>query len=146
MSWKTPAEIITVAEALTRIGLASLIDEANPYRFQQTFVGWDGYPTPFACGHTGVYGFGPIYDESKTNDHKGSARAYQERVRVSQHLCSGDVLFDFPVYRKTDSPTAWLDVVTVTAGRFCRVNSSMVISIDTIPDYKSTCLKLGFTA
>lgn len=150
MPRKTPAEIITVAEALTRIGRASLIDPANPYRFQEQYVGWDGYPTPFACGHTGVYGFGPLkkdvgFPDATDNDHKGSGRLYQGRVRVNQYLCSGEVLFSFPVYTKTTGRVTW-DTVVTPAGNFYQLNSSMVVSIDTIPDAKSTCLKLGFTA
>lgn len=152
MPQKKPAEVITVAEALTRIGLASLIDPANPYRFQEQYVGWDGYPTPFACGHTDTYGFGPLkkdcgYPDATDNDHKGSGRLYQERVRVNQFMCSGEVLFSFAVYRKADAGARvhW-DTVVTPHGNFYQLNSSMVVSIDTIPDSKSTCLKLGFTA
>ena len=132
------SEIITVAECLKRIGLEDLMVEGDG-GYTNSFVEWNGYPKPFACGHTGVYGFGPLkkdcgYPEVVENDHRGSGRLYQERVRVNQHSCSGDVLFSFPSYAKD------------FRGDFYRINSSMVISIDTIPDYKSTCLKLCFTA
>lgn len=132
-------EIITVAEALTRVGLADLIDdERHAYSFRERYVAWTGYPKPFACGHTARYGFGPLRSDmgepEVPNDNKGSGRAYQELVRVNQHHCSGDVLFSWASYAKSSN------------GGFYQLNSSVVVSIDEIPDYKSMCLKVGFTA
>jgi hypothetical protein len=135
---KTPVEVIPLAECLTRLNLADLIDQ----RTENLFVGWSGYPKPFPCGHTDVYGFGPMRRDGYgpdakevENDRKGSGREYQMHVRVNQYLCSGEVLFSFPRYSKS-----------YATGEFYEINSSVVISIDEIPDSKSTCLKVCITA
>lgn len=128
-------EIITMAECLKRIGLEDLVS-ADSWSQHNTFVEWNGYPRPFPCGHTDTYGFGPLrkdygFPEATENDSKGSGRLYQDRVRVNQYHCSGEVLFSFPCW---------------SHDKAFRLNHSMVISIDTIPDCKSTCLKVCFTA
>jgi hypothetical protein len=123
-------EIITEAEALRRVGLGDLApDETHHARY----VEWKGYPQPFHCGHTAVYGFGPLDDPEK-NDRRGSGRRYQENVRVSQHHCSGNVLFSW----------GGVGLSTRYDGRkyAYRLNSGMAVSVDTIPDTNSTCLKV----
>lgn len=63
-------EIITLREALDRLGLdiVSTADDA--------LIEWKGYPKPFACGHTRL-----------------AKEGYASTIRVSQHRCSGTVLF-----------------------------------------------------
>jgi len=67
-------EIITAAEALTRVGLGDLVTDSC----HRSRVEWAGYPRPFSCGHTGIYGSGPA-KEGLTPDRKGSHREYQEK-------------------------------------------------------------------
>lgn len=129
---KLTVEIITLKEALIRIGLEDLLSEEDSSEWGRANykVGWTGYPKPFSCGHTAVYGFGPL-DKPNTDERHGDGRRYQSRVRISQSLCSGHVLFSWALYSTTGS---------------YQLNSSVVISIDETPDSKDTCLRLGFTA
>lgn len=122
-------EIITVREALTRVYLEGLIPESD-YQ-ADSLVAWKGYPVPFACGHNGKRGFGPL-DESKENNSKGKGRRYQEQCRISQHFCSGAVLFNWQL---------------VAASKKHYLNGSVSVSIDHPPDCKiDTVLKLCFSA
>jgi hypothetical protein len=123
-------EVITLSEALKRINLADL-DKPS---YQSQFIGWTGYPRPFGCGHTGVYGFGPLKDGVAKTDRYGKDRIYQQTVRVNQHFCSGEVLFSFQSY-----------AFSSTSKSYYAICGSVVISIDQTPDSKDTCLKVGFT-
>lgn len=118
-------EIITVKEALERLGL-----DIGDDRYWGCLVEWTGYPKPFACGHTAIYGFGPL-DNPKDNGRNGKGRRYQENVRVNQYLCGGAVLYSWP---RVDYNQSFL------------LNSDVVVCIDTIPDSHDTCLRIGITA
>lgn len=126
---KAKVEIILAADALVRVGLADL---ATPYEFR-ALVRWTGYPRPFPCGHTAAYGFGPLdrpeLHESRENLIHGKGRRYQQTVRVNQYQCSGDVLFSWQGWSEHGHS----------------INTSLVVSIDTLPDDKRTCLKIGWT-
>ncbi len=128
-------EVITVAEALKRVGLEDLIGNNDG------FVEWKGTPTPFACGHTAVYGFGPLEgyntpkeEESRTkNDRKGSQRIYQGLHRVSQAVASGPILF------------SWGRCAKSSTGGFYRINSGLVVCIVKLEDDGRTALRVGTT-
>jgi hypothetical protein len=87
-------EIITANEALRRVGCAELCHE----NYSRVFINWTGQPIAFGCGHTRVESGYPI--------------------RVSQHLCSGHVLYS---WQCVSSPEA--------TGRFL-LNSGFCVSID----------------
>jgi hypothetical protein len=77
-------EIITVREALTRIGLEELI----PGEYAAAdLVLWRGYPKPFACGH--------VVNEQRSCD----GVAFTTPARVNQSYAGGAVLFSFPLHR-----------------------------------------------
>lgn len=89
-------EIILAREALRRVNLEDLWDDS----LDDVLVEWTGYPKPFACGHTSIYGSGPL-DNPETNNRCGAGRRYQELTRVSQHFADGAVLFSWPVMSTT---------------------------------------------
>lgn len=105
-------EVITAAEALARVGLADLAGDHE----HRTLVDWTGTPQPFACGHTDTYGYGPL-DRPDENDRQGKGRRYQGLARVSQHVCSGPVLW------------SWACVGTGTGGHYrLRLGFGVVIT------------------
>jgi hypothetical protein len=122
-------EIITLSEALSRIGLGDLLPDGDRH-----MVGWNGYPRPFACGTTEVRGEGPFAAgvSESDNDSKGCARLYQERVRVSREVCNGNVLFSWSLY------SHGID------GTFFRLNSGVAISVRETDDGHDLRLKLVF--
>jgi hypothetical protein len=86
------AESITLEEALHRVHLEGLWDEAV---HADVWVEWTGYPVPFSCGHYRVEGFGP---------RRGDGRRESElRARVSQeHSGVGsNVLFRWSLLSST---------------------------------------------
>ena len=129
-STKRVPEIMLAADVLARVGLGDL---AGPHEYRD-LVEWTGYPTPFACGHTSVYGFGPLdkpeLHETHEGKRAGKGRRYQEKVRVNQHQCSGDVLFVWQGISET---------------RGTPINTALVVSVDRLPDDGRTCLKIGWT-
>jgi hypothetical protein len=88
-------EIVTLREALTRVGLAGLV--ANDYQAEY-LVFWTGVPQMFGCGHDSVKGFGPTHKEMDLGD--TDERIYQKRARVCQSYCSGQVLFGWQRHAK----------------------------------------------
>lgn len=66
---KKIGEVLTANDALRRVGCAELCDP----RFDSVDVDWRGMPSAFSCGRTKVV----------------DGRS----VRVSQSLCSGNILF-----------------------------------------------------
>jgi hypothetical protein len=123
-------ELITTREALARVGLGDLMSESAPYA--NTLVAWEGYPRPFACGHTAVYGFGPL-DRPEDNDQSGRGRRYQDTVRVNQYHCGGEVLFSWCCWSRSLSDRPYQTAM------------NMVVSVREVPDRHSTCLAVGFT-
>ncbi len=86
------AEIIMAREALARVGLGHLAPE-GPHSWGEYRVHWTGYPPPL-FGHHATYGYGPLDDPDKPDpDRRGVGRRYQAVHQVSQHTCSGPVLF-----------------------------------------------------
>lgn len=122
-------EVISIREALKRVGLESLATESH----DREFIEWDGYPIPFAVGHTAVKGFGPL-DNEANNDVNGKGRRYQQIVRISQHHCDGRVLF------------CWGGILFSGAKRTAyRASWGLNIVIDETPDGKDTCLKVAIS-
>ena len=128
-------EIITIREALTRVGLAGLADESS----DRGHVEWVGYPSPFGGGDIRVRGYGPLRgdtDEEReasklSNDRDGSARLYQQPHKISQHFCGGDVLF------------CWGNVGGIARGTPFHLNSATVVSIDKLPDSNTSALRVS---
>ena len=122
--------IILAADALDCVGLIEL---AGPQEFR-SLVQWNGYPRPFSTGHTAVYGFGPLdkpeLHEDREGKRKGAGRRYQQKVRVNQHMCGGDVLFYWCAISET---------------RGVPIGMALVVAVDRLPDDNSTCLKIGWT-
>lgn len=121
-------EIITFHEALTRLNLGELAEGSHGEMFADILVGWTGYPVPFACGHTGVYGFGPL-DDAANNNHRGAGRRYQKVVRVSQHVCGGNVLFNWARYSDKDKPF--------------QLRGGCFVAVTKTDDNDQTCLSIG---
>jgi hypothetical protein len=124
---RSKPEIILAAEALARVGLADLAT-ATEHRW---LVEWVGFPKPFSCGHTDVYGFGPLdRPDDPDNEKRGVGRRYQDRVRVSQHYCSGPVLW------------SWQGV---SENSGFRLGTSLVVSFVETVDSKRPCLRIGWS-
>jgi hypothetical protein len=128
-------EVITVAEALKRVGLEDLIGEHE----SRGFVEWKGAPRPFACGHTAVYGYGPLEGYNTPaeevsraqNDRKGSKRIYKALHRVSQATAGGPILFSWGMCAKSSDTS------------FYRINSSFAVMVVDLEDDKRTALRTG---
>ena len=126
------AEIITLREALSRVGLEGLV-EGDKYKAEY-LVGWTGTPKMFSCGHDSVRGFGPTRgDHGETT--RTDERIYQERVRVCQALCSGQVLFGWGLYANFNEH----------GGSYRTAHHAYVV-IDTPPDDHHPVLKLAISA
>lgn len=123
---KSQLEYVTVSQALARVGLGDLAPDYGA----DWIVGWTGYPQPFACGHTAIYGFGPLDSEEK-NDSRGAGRRYQQLARVSQHVCGGHVLFSWARYSGDKSPF--------------QLRGGLAVVVTETDDSHAMCLKVVFS-
>lgn len=123
-----PKEIVTLKEALARVGLEGLAGEFEA----DMLVEWTGTPHMFSCGHDAIAGFGPTCEDMGLDG--GKKRIYQEKVRVCQALCSGLILFGWQRYSKS------------SAGATYAINSQAYVVIDTPPDEPHPVLKLAISA
>jgi len=115
-------EVITAREALTRIKLGQLAPEG--WAWANVLVDWTGYPEPL-WGHAAVYGYGPMERPDQPDpERRGVGRLYQSVHQVSQHSCSGPVLFSFSRYQ---------------------ARGSIVVSIVELEDRGGTALRAGMT-
>lgn len=130
-------EVITVAEALRRVGLEELIEGSH----ERQHLGWTGYPKPFACGHVKEMGFGPLVSgdgrylsEAEAKEHPGARRLYTHRVRVNQHYCSGQVLFYWGRFLPYSNPRR--------AGEFFAAQGGFAVVLDVPPGEREPVLKV----
>jgi hypothetical protein len=110
-------EIITLKEALSRVGLDHLVSSDCQAEY---LVAWTGIPKMFPCGNNTIKGFGPTHKDMGNGP--SEERIYQKRARVCQSYCSGQVLFGWNRYAKYHEGVG-----------FYQLASSAYVVIDTPP-------------
>lgn len=121
-------EIITLQEALARIGLEDL---SAPW--SSVWVEWTGYPRPFACGDTEEYGYGPERGDAEP-DCRGLHRAYRGLHRVSRSTAGGPILYSWQRWSEPQDGKSPF-----------RLRGGAVVSVVSLIDRKGTALRVGLT-